>query len=84
MTKKSFWKDGLTVSETKFSLLALLLVIGFVYGIVDHFINGDIAINLLDLINGLLLAFVGVNAVDRVSSAFEKHTPSNKHHEGEM
>lgn len=47
-------------------MLALLTVIGFIYALISDF-RGGIDSNLLSLIDSVLLAFVGVNAVSGVS-----------------
>jgi hypothetical protein len=82
--KNSFWKDGLSIKETRFSIVGLLLVISCVYSLVYVALNKRLPAELLDLVKSLLLAFVGVNTVDRVSSAYESHNQSETDYKGGM
>lgn len=63
----NYWSNGFSIDETRFSMLALLSIIGFVYALVSDYREG-IDDNLLSLIDSVLLAFVGVNAVSGVSN----------------
>ena len=65
--KENFWANGFSIDETRFSMLALLSVVGFFYALVSDF-RGGIDDNLLSLVDSVLLAFVGVNAVSGVST----------------
>lgn len=82
MKKASFWKDGLSVKESKFSIIGVLLITGILYALFSHHSDGDITANLLDLVKALLMAFVGMNGVDRVSSVFDKKYESNEQNGG--
>lgn len=67
--KRNFWADGFSIDETRFSMLAVLSVIGFIYALYADAHEG-IGDNLLSLINSVLLSFVGVNVAESVSRAY--------------
>lgn len=64
---KNFWKDGLSIDETRFSILGLLTVIVFIYILLGSFLNGKIDDSLVVIFRDLLVAFVGVNAINAFS-----------------
>lgn len=68
--KRSFWADGLSINETKFSVLVVMTVIGFGYSIYSHAATGDITNNLLDLVKFLVISIVGINCANYVTEAF--------------
>jgi len=68
----NFWKDGLSVDETRFSVLLCLLIIGFGYALYAYHTHGDFSNNLLELLKFLIFAVAGINAVNSVSKVFEK------------
>lgn len=68
--KKSFWADGLSINETRFSVLVLMAVVGFGYALYAHYDTGDITANLLDLVQVLIYSIVGVNVANAVTNAF--------------
>ena len=75
--RKSFWADGLSIDETKFSTLMVMSVTGFTYALYSHFTTGDITDNLLDLFKFLVISVVGVNGVGVVADALQrKREPS--------
>lgn len=69
--KTSFWADGLSIKETKFSTLMFMAVVGFGYALYSHATTGDITANLLDLFKFLVLSVVGVNGVAAVSDVLQ-------------
>lgn len=79
--KKGFWVDGLSIKESKFSILGAMLIVVFIYSLIYHSITSDLTSELVDIFNSLLLAFVGVNAVDRVSTAMEQEEVINQEEE---
>lgn len=79
--KNSFWKDGMSVKETKFSVVGLLTVIAFLFTLVYLCIYHTIAPELVNILDSLLLAFVGMNVVDTVSDAFGNPTTTVEENE---
>jgi hypothetical protein len=77
----NYWKNGLSVNETRFSILGFLLIVGFIYTLIAYHINHEITSNLLDLVKTILFAFVGVNAIDRVSQAYENRNQGGTEYE---
>lgn len=76
-TNGSFWKDGLSINETRFSILSTLLVVCVIYALVENTVRGEISRTVLDFLQVLLLSFVGTNAVDRMSTAYETKKVAN-------
>ncbi|MEC0276872.1 hypothetical protein [Peribacillus frigoritolerans] len=75
--KKSFWKDGLSIKETKFSIIGFMLILVFIFALVYLAIHRQLDDELIEMFNSLLLAFVGINAVDRVSTALQQEGGGN-------
>lgn len=65
-----FWKDGLSIDETKTSVLVLLTVITTIFILVMYVLNGDITDNLVDFGKLLVLSIAGVNVADKLSGMF--------------
>lgn len=65
--KKGYWKDGLSVDETRFSVLVLMVLAGFGYALFSHYLTGDISDNLLSLVQTLIAGIVGVNVANLVT-----------------
>lgn len=75
---ESFWRDGLTIDETRFSVFIILLVVGFAYSLYDHYLNGDIAFNLLELVKILIYAVAGINIAAKVSESLSKQRQESR------
>lgn len=60
---KSFWRDGLSVDETKTSTLMILLLVFSALAVHSYVTTGDFSLNLLNLIGFLIAAVTGINAV---------------------
>ena len=75
---KHFWSNGLSVDETKFSVFIILLIIGFGYGLYDHYTNGDIALNLLELIKILIFSIAGLNIAKGGVRGVQENTGDRK------
>lgn len=69
--KRGFWADGFSISETKFSTLMVMTVVGFIYTLYSHAMTGEITGNLLDLVKYLVISVVGVNGVAAVSDVLQ-------------
>lgn len=70
--KNSFWADGFSIKETRFSMILAMTVVGFLYALFSHYETGDITGNLLDLVKFLLISVVGVNSVTAVSDVLQR------------
>ncbi|MCZ4246928.1 hypothetical protein BXO87_02150 [Bacillus sp. GZB] len=77
-SKGSYWKDGLSVNETRFSVLVVMALAGFGYALYSHFDTGDITANLLDLVKVLIFSIVGMNVADFVTEPFRSKREDNK------
>ena len=63
MTKKffQFMEDGLSLDETKTSLIMVVFFISSIYALFHIHLFGDIPNNFLFYLNGLLAGIVGIN-----------------------
>lgn len=75
--KSSFWADGFSIKETRFSMVLAMTVVGFIYALFSHYNTGDITGNLLDLVKFLLISVVGVNGVTAVSDVLQRRRENN-------
>lgn len=67
--RHNFWSDGLSVDETRFSVIVVMALVGFVYALFSHYRTGDITDNLLDLVKLLVLSIAGINVAGYVADA---------------
>lgn len=77
--KHSFWSDGLSIDETRFSVIVIMALVGFGYALFSHYRTGDITDNLLDLIELLVLSILGINVAGYVTDAFRNKRESRNH-----
>lgn len=63
---RGFWKDGLSVDESKVSILILSFVITLISCLISYFTIGHIGENLTKIIIALIYAVAGVNVADRI------------------
>ena len=69
--KNNFWRNGLSVSESKFSVLALAFLVLIAISVYMFITKGDISANQLDLIRTIIYAIAGINiaqGIRRVAS----------------
>lgn len=82
MSKKkrrhNFWSDGLSIDETRFSVIVVMALVGFGYALFSHYRTGDITDNLLDLVELLVLSIAGINVAGYVADAFRSKRESRK------
>lgn len=74
--RESFWKNGLSVDETKFSTLMILLLSFSGIAIYLIFEIGDIPVNLTNLLYALIAAVTGINAV-KIGASYVKSKNEN-------
>jgi uncharacterized membrane protein YfcA len=62
-----FLKDGLSIEETKVSSLILIFV--FTIGLATYMVltQGDVPLNLTEIIKILIFAIAGVNVADKIN-----------------
>jgi len=65
---KGFWKDGLSVDESKVSVLILAFIITLASCLFSYFTIGHIGDNLTKIITVLIYAVAGVNVADKIKS----------------
>jgi len=66
---RNFWKDGLSISEAKVSMLSIILIITFVYLLtVDVYTGFSHTDNLFQLAGWLIAAIAGVNVTNAITS----------------
>ena len=66
--KKSFWKDGLSINESKVSILMISLIIFLGVILYVRMKEGKIDYELLEITKTLIYAVAGVNAVNVFNS----------------
>ena len=65
-----FWKDGLSVDETKFSVLIILTIIYAIFMIIMYCIKEDVSSNLVLVFQTLVAAIAGINIAEAIGSKF--------------
>lgn len=70
--RKSFLDDGLSIDETKASVLIIGLVIMLVFAMVVYYIRNRIGDNLTRIIIALITAIAGINGLNTVKDLFSK------------
>lgn len=76
--KGSFLKDGLSIDETRFSLIAFLLVTGSGFAFYQVVRDKDIADNLLTFLGYLIAAIAGVNITESITKGINKNKKIEK------
>ena len=83
LTGRWFWKNGLSIDETKTSTLIICLLVCMIFGGINYIIKGDITNNLTAIIQALIYAIAGVNITNGFfnNGIFNKYgsssTPTN-------
>ncbi|MDN4093590.1 hypothetical protein QYF48_12265 [Brevibacillus agri] len=75
--KQSYWRDGLSVDETKFSVLIGLLILFSILAGYIVYQKGDVPDNLTNLLYGFIAAVAGIN----IAHAFKKKDKGVQHFE---
>lgn len=70
--KKHFWQEGLSIKESKFSVLVLLLIFCVGIALRSYVFIGEIGHNLVEIIRVLVYAVAGVNVAESFGRAFRK------------
>lgn len=69
----NFWENGLTVDESKVSVLVVSLLICVAFAGYSYVKNGDITENFTTIITTLIWGIAGVNVADRINSVFNSN-----------
>ncbi|MDD4358875.1 MAG: hypothetical protein PHY30_03625 [Candidatus Pacebacteria bacterium] len=72
----SWWKDSISIDETKASVLIVIFILSFIGAMFAYGFRGDITDNCLEFLQWLILAIGGVNGVSAVSSAIQSFNES--------
>lgn len=73
----NFWKDGLSLDETKVSALVVSLIFCLIFAFGIYLYKGDISTNLVSVINTLIYSIAGVNSVNAVSNIIKGVTKND-------
>lgn len=68
----NFWKDGLSIEESKFSILVCLLIVGFFFALYIYLTTGDFSDNLLELLKIIIIAITGINIANGFTQVANK------------
>ncbi len=71
-----FWKDGLSVSESKVSIIILILIVGFAYILYKDFTNQIFSPLIADLLKGCLYSIAGINVAGSVTQILGPKYPT--------
>jgi hypothetical protein len=82
----NFWKDGLSIDESKISSLILMMLVCFGYAIYQCITLGDPTPGVIDLLKTLIYSVAGINLVSSLSpwSHSTLSTPSYLSHETQV
>lgn len=72
-----FIRDGLSLDETRISILIIFFIIFSGFGIYQYHINKDITENLLNIILALIYCIAGVNGVGKISEIISNYMNKN-------
>lgn len=59
--KMNFWQDGMSIDESKISILVVCFICVLTFGLSMYFFRGDISENLTSIITAFIYAIAGVN-----------------------
>lgn len=65
-------KDGINIAEGKFSLLAVMTVLDFLYVLIKGHIDGDVTDNHVLIFQTLVCAIAGTNIADSIGKIMTK------------
>lgn len=68
---KNFFKDFISLDETRISILIIIFIIASIGAIFAYGYRGDITDNCLEFLQWLILAIGGVNGVNAISDAIQ-------------
>jgi len=63
---KNFLTDGLSIDETRVSVLMLILVVSIGFAMYQVVVENDVSENLLTLLGYEIMAVTGINVADKI------------------
>lgn len=66
---KSWWQNGISIDETKSSILILVFLLASIGSMIAYGFNGDITDNCLDFLKIMVFSIAGVNGITTISNA---------------
>lgn len=75
---KMFWRNGLSIDETKTSALIICLFIIILFACVHYHYMNDISNNLKDIIETLIYSIAGINIFSNVAEKFGTNKSDKK------
>ena len=66
--KKSFWKNGISIDESRVSVLMVLLIIFSVSTLYMYFSGQEVNFQIVEITKVLIVSVAGVNAVNLISN----------------
>lgn len=79
---KHFFNDGLSLDETKVSILVVSFLCTIIFALFMYYTTGDISSNLTTIITAQIMAVAGVNVIQGVKDVIvRKETESEYYNE---
>jgi len=66
--RKSFWKNGISIDESRVSVLMVLLIIFSVSTLYMYFSGQEVDLYIVEITKVLIVSVAGVNAVNLISN----------------
>jgi hypothetical protein len=66
---RSFWKDGLSLDESRVSILMIFLIIFLMVILYIRFTEGRVDSQIIEITQTLILSVAGVNAINKFSTS---------------
>lgn len=79
-----YWVNGLSIDETKVSVLMMMMVISFGIGIWQVFTVGDLSPNFMQLIFVIIASVTGINVVNRFTNQTNQGSTTSTYENGNM
>ena len=70
----NFLKDGLSVDETKVSMLMIAFIITLSFTLYMYYVNGFVGAELITLNSSLILAITGINVTSKIKEVFNSNS----------
>lgn len=68
----NFWKDGISINESKISILILMFVLTSLFCGYVYIQSGDISNNLTSVLLAQIASIAGVNSINAIASSMDK------------
>jgi hypothetical protein len=67
----NFFKDGLSIDETKFSVLVFLLVLCTGYALFSDGVNERVSVEIIELIKIFIYSVAGINITEKITDTIK-------------